>query len=58
MPRMARVVLPHYPHHIVQRGHNRQVTFAERADFEWYVATLREFKKDANNLGKRGVYSS
>jgi len=26
---MARVVLPHYPHHIVQRGHNRQVIFAE-----------------------------
>jgi putative transposase len=41
---MARVVLPHYPHHIVQRGHNRQVTFAERADFERYLATLREFK--------------
>ncbi len=25
MPRVGRVVLPHYPHHIVQRGHNRQV---------------------------------
>ena len=46
MPRMARVILAHYPHHIVQRGHNRQVTFAERADFERYVATLREFKDE------------
>lgn len=46
MPRMARVVLPHYPHHIVQRGHNRQVTFAETADFERYLATLREFKEE------------
>lgn len=46
MPRMARIVLPHYPHHIVQRGHNRQVTFAERADFERYLATLREFKEE------------
>jgi putative transposase len=43
---MARIVLPHYPHHIVQRGHNRQVTFAERADFERYLATLREFKEE------------
>ena len=46
MPRMARVILAHYPHHIVQRGHNRQVTFAERADFERYVETLREFKDE------------
>ena len=28
MPRMARVVLPNGPHHVVQRGHNRQVVFA------------------------------
>jgi putative transposase len=28
MPRMARIVLPNYPHHIVQRGHNKQVVFA------------------------------
>jgi putative transposase len=43
---MARIVLPHYPHHIVQRGHNRQVTFAERGDFERYLTTLREFKEE------------
>ena len=30
MPRMARIVLPHYPHHVVLHGHNRQATFAER----------------------------
>ena len=29
MPRLGRVVLPHYPHHVVQRGHNKQVVFAE-----------------------------
>jgi hypothetical protein len=28
MPRMGRVVLPNYPHHVVQRGHNKQVVFA------------------------------
>jgi putative transposase len=32
MPRIARVTLPEYPHHIVQRGHNRQVVFAAPAD--------------------------
>jgi putative transposase len=42
---MARVVLPHYPHHIVQRGHDRQVIFAEPRDYERYLDTLREFKE-------------
>ncbi|MCY1501129.1 Transposase IS200 like protein [compost metagenome] len=44
MPRVGRVLLPNYPHHIVQRGHNRQVVFAENADFERYLADLRELK--------------
>ena len=44
MPRMGRVVLPNYPHHIVQRGHNRQAVFAEAADFQRYLYDLRELK--------------
>jgi hypothetical protein len=27
MPRMARVVVPHYPHHVTHRGNHRQQTF-------------------------------
>lgn len=44
MPRVGRVVLPDYPHHIVQRGHNRQVVFAQEGDFEVYLSNLRELK--------------
>lgn len=44
MPRIGRTVLPDYPHHIVQRGHNRQVVFAEQRDFERYLETLATFK--------------
>ena len=33
MPRTARVILPGYPHHIVQRGHNGRVVFAEPRDY-------------------------
>lgn len=44
MPRMARIVLPSYSHHIVQRGHNRQVVFVEDADYVRYLETLEEFK--------------
>ncbi|WP_433899673.1 transposase [Pseudomonas sp. PSE1(2024)] len=45
MPRTGRIVLPHYPHHIVQRGHNRQVVFAEPRDFERYLSDLCELKE-------------
>lgn len=41
MPRMERVVLPSYPHHIVQRGHNRQVVFAQEEDFRRYLVDLK-----------------
>ncbi len=40
------VVVPNYPHHIVQRGHNWQVVFAEPADCEYYLGTLAEYKAE------------
>ena len=44
MPRMGRIVLPNYPHHVVQRGHNRQVVFAADEDYQRYLTDLRELK--------------
>ncbi|WP_033046203.1 transposase [Pseudomonas fluorescens] len=44
MPRMGRIVLPNYPHHVVQRGHNRQVVFAVAEDYQRYLSDLRELK--------------
>lgn len=44
MPRMGRIVLPNYPHHVVQRGHNRQVVFAAEDDYQRYLSDLRELK--------------
>ncbi len=38
MPRQGRVVLPNYPLHVVQRGHNRQVVFAEDEDYQRYLS--------------------
>jgi putative transposase len=43
---MGRVVVPHYPHHVVQRGHNRQVIFAAPQDYERYLRALRDLKKE------------
>ena len=45
MPRRARVILKNTAHHVVQRGHNRQVVFAEAADYRYYLATLKEWKQ-------------
>lgn len=42
MPRIARVVIPEYPHHITQRGNYRQNTFSESADYISYLKWLRE----------------
>lgn len=44
MPREARIVLPHYPHHIVQRGHNRRDVFVVDVDYRYYLDNLIEWK--------------
>ena len=45
MPRTARILLAHTPHHIVQRGHNRKTVFACPDDYRYYLATLIEWKQ-------------
>lgn len=44
MPRTARVIVPELPHHIVQRGHNRNAVFVEERDYRYYLDTLSEWK--------------
>ena len=44
VPRFGRVVLPSFPHHVVQRGHNKQAVFAEESDYRYYLRTLQDFK--------------
>ncbi len=46
MPRSARIVLPNTPHHIVQRGHNRQTVFVSDDDYNYYRENLIYFKKE------------
>lgn len=36
MPRMARLVVPHYPHHVTQRGNRRQQVFFNDGDYQTY----------------------
>ena len=46
MPRKARILVPNCPHHIVQRGHNRNVVFLGDQDYQYYLENLREWKKE------------
>ncbi|MBU1418557.1 MAG: transposase [Proteobacteria bacterium] len=46
MPRSARIILPNTPHHIVQRGHNRQTVFVSDDDYNYYRVNLVDFKNE------------
>lgn len=45
MARLARLTVPGYPHHVIQRGNNRQAVFARTADHEFFLALLEEYAK-------------
>jgi hypothetical protein len=40
MPRQAMTIIANMPHHIVQRGHNKQAAFFETADYKNYLENL------------------
>lgn len=43
MARLARIVVPHVPHHVTQRGNRRQRVFFGDEDYRRYLDLLREF---------------
>lgn len=43
MPRLARVVAPHIPFHVIQRGNRRQETFFSDDDYREYLRLLKEW---------------
>lgn len=42
MARQPRLTLPDYPHHVIQRGNNRQAIFATAADYSVWLDLLEE----------------
>lgn len=42
MARLPRLTLPGYPHHVLQRGNNRQAIFATSADYQAMLDVLHE----------------
>lgn len=45
MGRPPRLLVPGFPHHIVQRGHNCNAVFIEPRDYAYYLANLHEWKQ-------------
>lgn len=43
MARIARVVVPGYPHHVTQRGNRRQQTFFCEEDYRLYIKLMAEW---------------
>ena len=47
MARMARVVVPHFPHHVTQRGSRRQTIFFGPDDYRAYRQLMARFCREA-----------
>ena len=48
MARLPRLSVPGYPHHVIQRGNNRQAIFATSADYQFLLELLDQ---NARTLG-------
>ena len=43
MARLARVVVPHLPHHVTQRGNRREDVFFDEQDYRAYLSLMRQW---------------
>lgn len=50
MSRIPRIVAPEYPHHVIQRGNNKQAVFFDDEDRKFYLKLLNRY---ANECGCR-----
>lgn len=48
MPRRPRITIPDTPHHIIQRGNNRQPCFYREADYRCYLDWLSTYAKETD----------
>jgi putative transposase len=46
MARLPRLILPDQPHHVIQRGNDRQLIFREPEDYQRFLGWLRESSRE------------
>lgn len=56
MARLPRVFLPGMPHHLIQRGNNRQACFVSVADFAACILAAGIRRKKPGRNSRMGVY--
>jgi putative transposase len=49
MPRIARAVAASFPHHVTQRGNNKEAVFIEKEDREKYLNLLKKYSDKWNS---------
>ena len=49
MPRIARAVAPEFPHHVVQRGNNKEKIFFLKEDNEKYLSLVKKYSEKWNS---------
>jgi len=45
MARQSRLILPNQPHHVIQRGNDRQLIFREEEDYQRFLGWLKDAAK-------------
>lgn len=45
MARLPRLTVPGYPHHIIQRGNNRQAIFRDKSDYQFLLGLMESHAK-------------
>ncbi|MFH2068480.1 MAG: transposase [Candidatus Omnitrophota bacterium] len=48
MPRIARIIIENYPHHVTQRGINRSEIFLDNSDRRLFLANMKELSTRFN----------
>ena len=48
MPRLPRIIIEGCPHHITQRGNNKQNTFLEDEDYQTYLEFFEKYREKHN----------
>ena len=46
MARLPRLTIPHYPHHVIQRGNNRQAIFTSDEDRRYLLELIEGYARD------------
>ena len=58
MARLPSLTVPGYPHHIIQRGNNRQAIFASQADYEMLLGLAHENAHKFGDIELLGLESN